>query len=132
MRFEPSVLGDWEKACFWSGLPSQTPELHNDRGDRNQGNSGGYLSKRFSGLPNYGLFADAEEFGHLFVQEALAGLVGLDPFAVDNELRDGTLAYVRLDRVGRTGRAFDVDFGVWDVVGVEEALGFSAVAAPGG
>ncbi len=29
---------------------------------------------------------DTEEFGHLVVEEALAGLVGLDPFAVDDEL----------------------------------------------
>jgi hypothetical protein len=37
---------------------------------------------------------DAEEFGHLIEEEALAGFVGLYPFAVDDELGDSTLAYV--------------------------------------
>ena len=74
--------------------------------------------------------ADAEEFGHLVVEEAEAGLVGLDPFAVEDELGDGSLAYVGDDFVGCTGGVFDVDLGEGDVVGGEEALGFAAVAAP--
>ena len=66
------------------------------------------------------------------MEEALAGFVGLDPFAVEDELGDGALAYVGDDEVGGAGGVLDVDLGVGDVVGGEEALGFAAVAAPGG
>ncbi len=75
---------------------------------------------------------DAEELGHLIVEEAAAGLVGLDPFAVDDELRDGALAYVGNELVGGTGGVLDVYLFEWDVVGGKEALGFATVAAPGG
>jgi len=64
------------------------------------------------------------------MQEAEARLVWLNPFAIENELRDGALAGVGDDRIGGTGRGFDVDFGVGDVVLGEEALGFAAIAAP--
>ena len=76
--------------------------------------------------------SDAEEFGHLFVEEALAGFVGLDPFAVEDELGDGSLAGVGDDEVGGAGGGFDVDFAEGDVVGGEETLGFAAVPAPEG
>jgi len=66
------------------------------------------------------------------VEEALAWTVGLNPFAVDDELGDGTLAYVLEDEVGCARGLLDVDLFVGDVVLVEEALGFAAVAAPGG
>lgn len=72
-----------------------------------------------------------EEVFHLFVEEASAGTIRLDPFAVENELRDGTLAGVRDDLVGGAGCGFDVDVCVWNCVLGEEALGFGAVAAPG-
>src|ERR1700730_6359105 len=75
---------------------------------------------------------DAEEFGHLVVEEALAGFVGLDPFAVEDELGDGSLAGIGDDEVGCARGGFDIDLFVGDVVGGEEALGFAAVAAPGG
>ncbi len=75
---------------------------------------------------------DAEEFFHLFVEEAFAGFVGLDPFAVEDELGDGTLAGVGDDEVGCARGGLDVDFFVGDVVGGEETLGLAAVAAPGG
>ena len=58
--------------------------------------------ERFPGKPGSG-FGDAEELGHLVVEEAVAGAVGLDPFAVDDELRDGALAYVGEDEVGGAG-----------------------------
>ncbi len=79
-----------------------------------------------------GLFGDAEEFGHLVMEEALAGTVGLDPLAVEDELGDGALAGVGDDFVGGTGGGFDVDLGVGDGVAGEEALGLAAVAAPFG
>jgi hypothetical protein len=76
--------------------------------------------------------ADAEEGCHLFVEEAAARLVGLDPFAVENELRDGTLAYVGENFVGGARGVLDVDLFEGYVVPGEEALRFAAVAAPGG
>jgi hypothetical protein len=78
------------------------------------------------------LLSDAEEVGHLIVEEAFAWAVGLDPLAVDDELGDGALAYVGDDEVGGAGGVLDVDLFVGDVVRDEEALGFAAVAAPGG
>ncbi len=75
---------------------------------------------------------DAEEFGHLVVEEALAGLVGLDPLAVEYELGDGALAGVGDDLVGGAGCGLYVDLGVRDGVAGEEALGLAAVAAPFG
>ena len=78
------------------------------------------------------LFGDAEEGGHFFVEEAAAGAIGLHPFAVNDELRDGAFADVFEQGVDGTGGALDVDFGVRDGVPGEEALGFAAVAAPVG
>jgi hypothetical protein len=75
---------------------------------------------------------DAEEFGHFGVEEALAGTVGLDPFAVEDELGDCALADVGDDLVGCAGSVLDVDLFEGYFVLVEEALGFAAVAAPGG
>ena len=66
------------------------------------------------------------------MKEALAGAVGLDPFAVDDELGDGTFADVAEDLVGGAGGLLDVDFLKGDLVLGEEALGFAAIAAPGG
>ena len=73
----------------------------------------------------------AKEGRHFVVEEAMAGTVGLDPFSVDDELRDGTLANVGDDLFGGAGRALDVDLCVSDGVPGEEALGLAAVAAPG-
>ena len=78
------------------------------------------------------MVGDAEELGHLVVEEAFAGLVGPDPFSVDDELRDGAFADVGFDCVGCTGSVLDIDFVVGDVVLFKEALGFAAVATPGG
>jgi hypothetical protein len=66
------------------------------------------------------------------VQEAPARLVGLNPLAVDDELGNGPLAYIGDDLVGGSGGGFDVDLFEREVVVCEEALGFAAVAAPGG
>lgn len=72
----------------------------------------------------------AEECGHLFVEEAAAGSVGLDPFAVEDELRDRAFAYIGENFIGCAGSGFDVDLVEWDVVLCEEAFGGTAVAAP--
>ena len=74
--------------------------------------------------------AHAEEFGHLVVEEALAGLVGLDPFAVEDELWDAAFAGLGDDLVGGSWGRFDVDLGVGNRVRGEKALGLATVAAP--
>jgi len=66
------------------------------------------------------------------VEETSARAIGLDPFSVDNELGNGAFAYVAQDFFDRSGGRLDVDFSERDVVLLEEALGFAAVAAPGG
>jgi hypothetical protein len=75
-------------------------------------------------------FFDAEEFGHFFVQEAFAGAVGLDPIAVDDELRDGPPAGVGNDFGGGAWIFLDVNFFEWNMVEFEESLGLAAVGAP--
>ena len=60
----------------------------------------------------------------------MAGAVGLNPLAVEDELGDGTFAGVGDDLFGGAGGGFDVDFGEGDGMGGEETLGFAAVAAP--
>ena len=74
----------------------------------------------------------AEERGHFVVEEAAAGAIGLDPFAVEDELWDGALADVGDDLFGGSGSGLDVDLSVGNGVLCEEAFGGSAVAAPGG
>ena len=76
--------------------------------------------------------ADTEECLHLVVEEAHAGLVGLYPFAVDDELGDSALAGVGNNEVGCAGSRLDVDFFEGEIVGGQEALCLSAIAAPGG
>ena len=75
---------------------------------------------------------DAEEFAHFLVEEAFAGAVGLDPGAVDDELRDGALSGVADDFGGGAGDGLDIDLLVGDLVLIEEALGDTAVGTPGG
>ena len=68
----------------------------------------------------------------LVEEQAAAGGVGLEPFAVDDKLGDGALADAA-DKFGGSGRiGVDVDFGVRDAVRIEELLGGAAVAAPFG
>ncbi len=51
------------------------------------------------------LFRDAEELCHLVVQEAVAGLVWLNPLAVEHKLRDCPLAHVGDDSRGTRRRS---------------------------
>ena len=78
-----------------------------------------------------GLLLYAEEFRHLFMQEAVAWAVGLDPFAVEHELRNGFFAHVFVHGFGGAGYLLNVDLGVGDVVLREETLGFTTITAPG-
>ncbi len=66
------------------------------------------------------------------MQETVPGAIGLDPFAVKDELRDGALAGVGDNLVGGTGGALDVDLCEGDFVPGEKAFGLAAVAAPVG
>ena len=61
----------------------------------------------------------------------MAGTVGLNPLAVEDELGDGALAGVGDDVGGGSGIGIDVDLAVGDGVGGEETLGLTAVSTPG-
>jgi hypothetical protein len=78
------------------------------------------------------LCGDAEESRHLFVEEALARAIRLDPFAVEDKLRDGMFADVGEELVSGAGRGVDIDLFVGDGPVVKKAFGSAAVAAPGG
>jgi len=75
---------------------------------------------------------EPQEFGHLFVQESFARAVGLDPFAVDDELGNGALAGATDNFLGGARSGLDVDLLVRNVVPVQEALGFAAIRTPKG
>ena len=66
------------------------------------------------------------------MKEALPGAVGLNPFAINHYLWDGTLASPPDDFFGSAGGGLDVDLGEDKVVTVEKAPGFAAVRAPQG
>ena len=68
----------------------------------------------------------------LVEEQAAAGHVGLKPFAVDDELGDGALADAADKFGGSGGIGVDVNFAVWNTVGIEKLLGGAAVAAPFG
>src|SRR5579871_714872 len=72
----------------------------------------------------------AEAAGELVDEQAAAGTVGLEPFAVDDELGDGALADVAQDFGFGGGIGVNIDLDVGDAVGLEELLGGAAVAAP--
>lgn len=79
----------------------------------------------------YAGVVEAEALFHFGVEEAATGAVGLDPFTVDDELRNGAFANVSDHLFGSAGRSLDVDFGVEDAVGFEKAFGLATVTAPG-
>src|SRR5271163_153686 len=64
------------------------------------------------------------------MQEATAWTIGLNPFAIDYELRDGTLAHVPDKLFCGPGGGLDIDLGIRDPVFVEESLSLAAIAAP--
>ena len=64
------------------------------------------------------------------MEEASACTVRLDPFAIQDELRDSSLAHVTDKLVRGAGSVLDVDLGIGDLVSFEEFLGFAAIAAP--
>ena len=64
------------------------------------------------------------------MQEALAWAVRLDPFAIDYKLRNRSLAYVLDDLIRGARLDFDIDFGIGNLVFLEESFGFAAITAP--
>jgi hypothetical protein len=79
-----------------------------------------------------GRVAHPEQLRHFFVEKAPVWTVRLDPFAVYDKLRDGSLTHVS-DNLLRSARGvLDVDFGIGNPVFFKKAFGFAAVAAPRG
>lgn len=66
----------------------------------------------------------------LVEEEAAARRVGLEPHAVDDQLRHGPLARVADYFIRGVGIGVDIDFSVGNAIGLKELLGGSAVAAP--
>jgi hypothetical protein len=77
-------------------------------------------------------FANAQPLGHLVVEKSFAWDVGLNPLAVDYELRNGPLAGAFNDLIDRAGGSFDVNLFVDNIVFGKKALGLAAIGAPGG
>ena len=100
------------------------------KGESDPIDHGNYLSRSYA-AQIHALISHVEESGHFGMEEAVAGLIGLDPFSVEDELGNGALADVGDDLFGCAGGVLDVDFFVRDGVALEEALGLAAVAAPG-
>ena len=65
------------------------------------------------------------------MEKSLARPVRLNPFAFDHELGDGPLTHIADNFVRSARDALDVDLGVRDLMFLEEAFGFAAIAAPG-
>ena len=77
-------------------------------------------------------FIDAQNFGHLFIQETFTRAIGLKPSSIDDQLRNGTFAGTPDDLLGSTRSRFDIDFFVGDIVLRQEAFGDAAIGAPEG
>ena len=75
---------------------------------------------------------EAKQGGHFLVEKTFSGAVGLEPFAVYDELGNGALSGAADDFLSGAGSGFDVDLLIGDLVVVEEALGNAAVGAPEG
>jgi hypothetical protein len=76
-------------------------------------------------LPN------SKPFGHFVVKETFSRSIGLHPYAVNHELRDGAFARACDDFFRRARRSLDIDLFVGNVVFGQKALGFAAIRAPG-
>jgi len=120
------VLPDAREPGVW-GAPKRVDSSLRDSGRTLRLGSG----QAEASAPTLGVVY-AEDFGHFLVEKAFAGAVGLDPSAINHELRNGSFARAANDLVCGTGRGFNVDFFERDVVLREEALGGPAVRAPEG
>jgi hypothetical protein len=79
-----------------------------------------------------GLQLDAQAFGHLVVEKALAWTVGLDPFTVNDELGDRAQTGVFDYLLSGAGSSFNVDVLERNIVFMQKALGHAAVRTPKG
>src|SRR5579871_4085089 len=77
-------------------------------------------------------FFNLKAFGHFLEEEAFADAVGLNPFAINYELRNGTFSGAFNDFFCRTRRSFNVNIGERDIVLLEKALGHTALGTPKG
>jgi hypothetical protein len=78
-----------------------------------------------------GLSARNSEAAHQLInKQAAAGNVGLEPFAIDHQLRDGALADAAQDLGGGGGVGVDIDLSIDNAMLIEKLLGCAAVAAP--
>jgi hypothetical protein len=66
------------------------------------------------------------------VQEALAWTIGLNPFAIDYELRDGSFAHVPDNLFCGPWGGLDIDLAVGDLVFIKESFSLATIAAPRG
>ncbi len=73
---------------------------------------------------------NAEALVEFVVEEPATGLVGLEPFAVNDHLGDGALAYVADNFVGGGGIEIHIDFRIRNAVSFEKLLGGTAIASP--
>ena len=64
------------------------------------------------------------------MEKALPRAVRLDPFSIEDELRDGPLTNMPDDFLGSARSVLNVDFGVGNLVPFKEPFGFAAIAAP--
>jgi hypothetical protein len=71
-----------------------------------------------------------EKFGHFLVEKPFAHAVGLDPFTVEDELRDGPFAYMPDHFLCRPRAGLDINLGVSDLMLFKEPFSFAAIAAP--
>jgi len=77
-------------------------------------------------------FSNSQPLGHLFIEEAFTRAVGLEPFTIDDKLRNGAPTSALYHFFSSARRGFDVDFFVCNVMPLQEAFCLAAVGAPEG
>lgn len=77
------------------------------------------------------LAGKSQPLAHLVMKKASTRAVRLHPFPIDHKLRDRTLSYITEYFLSGTRRGFDVDFGKFKAVRLQESLRLAAVTAPG-
>ena len=122
---EAGRTGGW---FFPEGLGTGRRKLAHGRRNH-RGNDGFFARARWKRCVQLCLI-DSEALRHLFVQKAFPSSVGLNPFTINHELRDGTFARLLDNCFGRARRALDVDFFVGNVMSLQKPLGLAAIAAP--
>src|SRR6201987_5153591 len=73
---------------------------------------------------------DPKKLGHFVVEESFTWAVGLEPSTIDHQLGNRALARSPDNLFGGTGRGFDVNFFVGNIVRGQKAFGGTAIRAP--